>query len=941
MVKNVQTQEYFFCANRYAKTLTANFLSFASLAEYFSKPIIASTKDATGIFPGHYTAPYRELQNIDYHTLLILDIDKHEESEKLINLVRTRDERLYQFNFIIYSTFSSTKTNLRVRLIIEIRADPTSTTNPLISIDDYPAATSTIEQLLGLSADKCSHKRNSFVYTPRIKPDSEYIFISSLIGRPFTYNDIDPAQYAIIAKSLDTSQTLISKTYDPEEIPGETLEAMLSAISADCDYDTWIKILSSLHHYSGGADWGRDIANKWSASCVNRYCGFSALADKWESIHDTTDRPVTIGTLIYIANKNDWRTKHLTSVAVSFRIEIQQTTEYFSNEKYIYDFCKRISKYQFGKFTCATLVNEIVSAAATVMGLDKKTANKLSKEVELRTRYGGLIRDMTEQERKEATPIWAREFVVVTGMTNDVRFASISNPFDPETGPVVISNDRFNAENVKYKSAPGEDLAVLAREYYDLPQVHTIKFDPFGETIFTDRTGKKCLNTFLRNESFYYGQAHAFTPTQLEIRNQLEKFTNFFMPDEVQRQILLNYIAHNIFNIGHKVQWAPFIVTTEGYGKDTFIHLFEIALGKYRKHFLKIEGFKFFDPQWTSLLEHRSFVHVNEVYAAPKGKNTAASDRDRVFNMIKDRITDADSMRISTKYQTDRLVQQSTNYSFTSNSKDGITFPSSERRLFVLWPERHHENPLESKQEIQPTVSYIWNLLHTFGIGGNTRIDLTSPTHNSARDLARESILSFFGPYAQKENWHKEFRPSGEAYRTKEFYEMSDLGRDMLHETIDDLIEDISTPYVTDTYICLNALSQLVFEKYRRSGYSQFPQKAEMLIYLHQLGYSDIMNARAVHTDDSDDFKPDIARVFDGTISGKSKLYIHRYQVQQFQSNTAMNSTTFLRKLFLEWETKIKFKELAQAEADNIAQKQLKAERQEQEQNSYIHDILH
>lgn len=933
MVKNAQPQEYFFCANRYAKTLTSDFLTFPTLAEYFSKPIIASTKDAIGIFPGHYTAPYRELQNIDYHTLLILDIDNHEESEKLINLVRTHDEKLYQFNFIIYSTFSSTKTNLRVRLIVEIRPDPTST-QPLISIDDYPAATTTLEKLLCLTVDKCSHKRNSFVYTPRIKPDSEYIYVSNLTGRPFTYSDIDQSQYAMIRDSFDTAQTLTSRTYDPEEIPGETLEAMLSAISADCDYETWIKILSSLHHYSGGADWGRDIANKWSASCANRYCGFNALADKWESIHDTTDRPVTIGTLIFIANKNDWRSKYLSNVATAFRTEIQQTTEYFSNEKYIYEFCKRISKYQFGKFTCATLANEIVSASALVMGLDKKTANRLAKEVELRTRYGGLIHDMTEQERKEATPIWARDFVIVTGMTNDVRFASISNPFDPETGPVIIPNDRFNAENVNHKSAPGEDLAVLAREYYDLPQVQTIKFDPFGETIFIDRTGKKCLNTFLRNESFYYGQANTFTPIQLEIKTQIDKFTQFFMPDDTQRQILLNYIAYNIFKLGNKVQWAPFIVTTEGYGKDTFIHLFEIALGKYRKHFLKIEGFKFFDPQWTSLLEHRSFVHVNEVYATPKGKYSTAGDRDRVFNMIKDRITDADSMRISTKYQTDRLVQQSTNYSFTSNSKDGITFPASERRLFVLWPERHHINPFESKQEIQPTVSYIWSLLHTFGIGGNTRVDINSPTQNSMRNLARESILSYFGPYAEKENWHPEFKPSGEAFKTKEFYEMSDLGRDMLNETIDDLIEDISTPYVTDTYICLSALSHLIMEKYRRSGYTQYPQKSELIVYLHQLGYSDIINARSTNLDESDDFKPDLSRVFDGSLTGKSKLFIHRYQVPEFQKNPNMNSTTFLRKMFLEWETKIKFKELAQVESDRRAKEQIK-------QNSYIHDILH
>ena len=902
--------EIFFCANRYAKTLTSNTLEFIQLAQLFSQPFVSDEKDGSGMFPGHYKYPYRQLQNIDYHNFIILDIDDHNESEKLLNLVRHQNEYLYKFNFIIYSTFSSKSNNLRLRLILEVDINEIDD-NSIITIDDYPAATRTVEAALGIISDPSSHKRNSFVYTPRIPPHTEFIFYNNLDAEPFRKTDINKKWYNVSNTARDDFIDFVTNrdnsVYNTEEIPEELIMAMLDSIDPDVEYNTWFKILTALHHYSDGAEWGFQLANRWS-SRGGKYEGDQELWYKWASINDEVETPVTIGTLIYIANQNDWHGKYLFNIAAEFRREIQEDKTKFASEDYVYKFCKRISKHQFSSVTRSSLVNELTAAASEMMMLDKRTRTKLLKEIENRSKYGGLTRDMTAQERKEMTPAWAKEYVIVTGLSTDVRFARINNPFDPEMGSILLNNDRFNAENIHHKTEPAQDLALLAREFYDLPHVQTIKFDPSAGTIFHDRTGKSCLNSFVRNESFYYGSKSNFTSMQTSIINHIERFMEFFLPDNVQRHIFLNYMAYNIFFLGKKVQWAPIVITTEGYGKDTVMHLIEVALGRYRKHFLKIDGLKFFDPQWTSILEHRSFVHVNEVYVTSSAKSNTHTEREKIYNVIKDRITDADSLRISTKYQNDRVIQQVTNYSFTSNALDALAFPSTERRLLVLWPERYHDDFKTSKENIKESLSNIWDMLHAFGIGGHNEssYDNTSIT----KKLLRESVLSFFGEYARPENWHSEFKPSGEAYRTKEFYEMADLSRDVLQDIVDELIEDEQNPYTTPFYVCLMPYLYQVTEAYKMRNLRNMPTRSELIMALKNRGFIDLADFKDPIYKDID-LKPDITKTFNGVFTGKTKYLMSKDTLIEWKKffPESLSITEFSRKMLRKWEEYIKFRE--------------------------------
>lgn len=63
---------------------------------------------------------------------------------------------------------------------------------------------------------------------------------------------------------------------------GDTeIEDLLSYIPADCGYDEWVSVLMAIHALTNGA--GFDIADRWSSSGGQKYCGAAALAKKWNS----------------------------------------------------------------------------------------------------------------------------------------------------------------------------------------------------------------------------------------------------------------------------------------------------------------------------------------------------------------------------------------------------------------------------------------------------------------------------------------------------------------------------------------------------------------------------------------------------------------------------------------------------------------------------------
>jgi hypothetical protein len=74
----------------------------------------------------------------------------------------------------------------------------------------------------------------------------------------------------------------------PVGASAEKLRAVLARKDPDCDRDSWVKVLSQLHHETKGSDDGLALANEWSAR-GSKYDGFEDVRTRWRSF--TLGRP--------------------------------------------------------------------------------------------------------------------------------------------------------------------------------------------------------------------------------------------------------------------------------------------------------------------------------------------------------------------------------------------------------------------------------------------------------------------------------------------------------------------------------------------------------------------------------------------------------------------------------------------------------------------------
>lgn len=132
------------------------------------------------------------------------------------------------------------------------------------------------------------------VLPPSVHPDT---------GRPYAwaYGDELVGHWSALpplpAPVLALWQSLNTTTEPPPPATGPTLDghalrAALAHIDPSCGYDDWIRAGMASHHASGGAGYGLQAWDEWSAGS-SKYPGSPAIAAKWESFGRDTGGLVT------------------------------------------------------------------------------------------------------------------------------------------------------------------------------------------------------------------------------------------------------------------------------------------------------------------------------------------------------------------------------------------------------------------------------------------------------------------------------------------------------------------------------------------------------------------------------------------------------------------------------------------------------------------------
>jgi len=81
------------------------------------------------------------------------------------------------------------------------------------------------------------------------------------------------------------------------------LANLLDRIDPSIHYGKWIRVLMAIYFETDGSEEGFELADEWSSG-GNNYMGTKDVRAKWRGLRLDLDKPVTIGTLIYMAKRS-------------------------------------------------------------------------------------------------------------------------------------------------------------------------------------------------------------------------------------------------------------------------------------------------------------------------------------------------------------------------------------------------------------------------------------------------------------------------------------------------------------------------------------------------------------------------------------------------------------------------------------------------------------
>lgn len=117
-------------------------------------------------------------------------------------------------------------------------------------------------------------------------------------------NMLSPLQRAEYEASQKPRNEKRAFLQEADALEDPEIRELLQFISAD-DYHDWVKVGMTLHHHFGGTTQGFSLWNDWSRRSA-KYKGDHDLLIHWKTF-ERAQNPVTIGTLIYLAQENGYR----------------------------------------------------------------------------------------------------------------------------------------------------------------------------------------------------------------------------------------------------------------------------------------------------------------------------------------------------------------------------------------------------------------------------------------------------------------------------------------------------------------------------------------------------------------------------------------------------------------------------------------------------------
>lgn len=267
---------------------------------------------------------------------------------------------------------------------------------------------------------------------------------------------------------------------------------------------------------------------------------------------------------------------------------------------------------------------------------------------------------------------------------------------------------------------------------WTIPKADHIRFlpdKPYGE-LLKDALGRIGVNTF--KPSIVDSRPGDISPFLRHIE--------LILPNEIDRNILFTYLAHNIKYPGFKIPWAPLIQSEEGAGKGIIKRLMIHAFGLPYVYFPKAQELIDSGNKFNAWMRSKLFILVDEI---------KVDERRDMIEILKPMISE-EQIEIQAKGIDQDIEDNFANWMFYSNYKDAIPVNKNSRRFSIFYSAIQSQQDLLERGMDERYFTGLYNWMRNEGAAYVTHwfqnypiergnIAMRAPTTTSTGDAVRQS----------------------------------------------------------------------------------------------------------------------------------------------------------------------------------------------------------
>ena len=737
-------------------------------------------KAGTYFVGGSYSSKVRRDENMVDRSLLTLDID-----DCGLTLSDLEYELLMGIDsaWLGYSTYSHGADAPKVRVIIPLSRP--------VSPAQYRVLSTAFVTELGIKCDPCSFKPNQVMYTPRCSAEADaqgntwvgrgegecldvdlYLADGTSDGVSGGVSDgvfdlfnddavTDTAEVDAVDEAVKGLVAVVAA--QPLDLSDEAVLAYLDAYKAEgSDYNEWLNVGMSLHHQYSGSEQGFNLWYSWSVLAMHE--DEAKMRRKYEGFGGRGDKARTFASVIHSVNKvcggldvavAESLRGVMTANSKAFDDLCAEASEVEDFEAYVRlkDKLLKISTVKMGGDLRAAIASELFSSIGKSKGMTKSDIKKAITPAGV---AGGKL--VEEGEVAE----WAKEWVYI----------EMTRLFYTTKRNYGITKEAFNAKFDRMEEcvASGMQASQLCLVMFKIGVVvDTIYWPGAGRTV-TSQSGSKMLNSYRRQG---VAPCAVLDAEGAEVVELFLKHLEHLIEDQVERDIVLNWMAFMYQNQGKRLNWSLVIQGTQGSGKSYIGNVMSLLLGGN----VQALDTPTISGRFTSWATGAVLNIVEEI-------RISGTNKWGIMDKIKPYITN-DQIICERKGRDVETLPNFTSYLLLTNHKDAIPIDEEDRRYCVIY------SRLQTSEQ-----------LHDY-FGGVTGVGTYFDALFDRSQERADALARFFTDYVIPDT----FKPRGRAPYTESKSAMVDLAVSEHRDALDDLLLKYKDALINEDFVDISYLN--------------------------------------------------------------------------------------------------------------------------------------